>query len=71
MAKKVIARLEKNPLDLKQVISFYSNHDKYIEHDEWASLPEITNHNGERCPFSCFAQAWSIAVPLESLFHEG
>jgi len=32
------------------------------------SLPEMTNDNGGYCPFSCHAQAWSIATILEAIY---
>lgn len=67
MAKQVVERMEGEELNTKQLLSFYSNHIKYIHEDDWASMPELTNHDGNRCHFSCFAQAWSVATILESL----
>ena len=52
----------------EQYMSYFSNHKKYLREDEWLSLPEITNANGERCEFSCPAQAWSVASILEAGF---
>lgn len=40
----------------------------YINDDHWASLPELTNANGEHCPFSCMSQSWSTATLLDALF---
>ncbi|TRY95818.1 hypothetical protein DNTS_022038 [Danionella cerebrum] len=34
----------------------------------WKGLPELTNENGNYCPFSCETQAWSIATVLETLY---
>ncbi len=34
----------------------------------WKGLPELTNENGQHCPFSCETQAWSIATVLEALY---
>lgn len=48
---------------------------QYIHVDDWMSLPEMTNHNGEFNRFSCRAQAWSVGCCLVayektlSLFH--
>ena len=49
-------------------MSYFTNHKKYIRDDEWLSLPELTNGNGEKCEFSCPAQAWSVASLLEAGF---
>jgi len=37
--------------------------------NEWKSLPELTNKNGQVCPFSCESQAWSLATIVE-VFYE-
>lgn len=44
-------------------------HIKYIQSNEWLSLPEITNKNGQYNNFSCNAQAWSISSILMALKH--
>ncbi|XP_039208206.1 glycogen debranching enzyme isoform X2 [Crotalus tigris] len=44
-----------------------SRHYVHLERSPWKGLPELTNENGQYCPFSCETQAWSIAVVLEVL----
>jgi glycogen debranching enzyme len=43
------------------------NHLDRLRQDSWMSLPELTNHDGEHCPDSSAAQAWSIATLQEAL----
>lgn len=38
---------------------------KHLLANEWYSIPEVTNANGQFCSFSCPAQAWSVATLLE------
>uniref|UniRef100_A0A8C3XST5 Glycogen debranching enzyme n=1 Tax=Chelydra serpentina TaxID=8475 RepID=A0A8C3XST5_CHESE len=45
-----------------------SHHYVHLERSSWKGLPELTNENGQYCPFSCESQAWSIAVILEVLY---
>ncbi|KAI7792667.1 putative glycogen debranching enzyme-like, partial [Triplophysa rosa] len=40
----------------------------HLERSPWKGLPELTNENGEYCPFSCKTQAWSIATVLDALY---
>ena len=49
-------------------MSFLANHKAFLLKNDWSSLPEMTNHNGETCHFSCAAQSWSIAVILEAYY---
>ncbi|XP_075473238.1 glycogen debranching enzyme isoform X1 [Ascaphus truei] len=44
-----------------------SRHYTHLERSSWKGLPELTNENGQYCPFSCETQAWSLAVVLEVL----
>ncbi|KAJ8409510.1 hypothetical protein AAFF_G00229110 [Aldrovandia affinis] len=44
-----------------------SRHYVHLERSSWKGLPELTNENGQYCPFSCESQAWSIATVLEVL----
>ncbi|XP_007422039.1 glycogen debranching enzyme isoform X1 [Python bivittatus] len=45
-----------------------SRHYVHLERSPWKGLPELTNENGQYCPFSCETQAWSLAVILEVLY---
>lgn len=49
------------------MLALLQPHAKHIYSDEWCSLPEITNKDGERNQFSCNAQAWSISSILMAL----
>uniref|UniRef100_A0A672NX71 Glycogen debranching enzyme n=1 Tax=Sinocyclocheilus grahami TaxID=75366 RepID=A0A672NX71_SINGR len=44
-----------------------SRHYVHMERSSWKGLPELTNENGQYCPFSCETQAWSLAAVLEVL----
>lgn len=39
-----------------------------INSNDWKSLPELTNRNGEDCYFSCSSQAWSLATIMEVFY---
>ncbi|XP_028328469.1 glycogen debranching enzyme isoform X1 [Gouania willdenowi] len=45
-----------------------SRHHTHLERSKWKGLPELTNENGQFCPFSCETQAWSIATVMEVLY---
>ncbi|XP_059200245.1 glycogen debranching enzyme [Centropristis striata] len=45
-----------------------SRHYTHLERSPWKGLPELTNENGQFCPFSCETQAWSVATVLEVLY---
>ncbi|XP_056148989.1 glycogen debranching enzyme-like isoform X2 [Lampris incognitus] len=45
-----------------------SKHFTHLERSPWKGLPELTNENGQYCPFSCETQAWSVATVLEVLY---
>lgn len=53
---------------LEQYMSYFTNHKTYIRNNEWISLPELTNQNGDFCEFSCPSQAWSTAAVLEACY---
>ena len=36
----------------------------YFQQDDWFSLPEMTNHDGEFNQYSCRSQAWSVGCLL-------
>ncbi|XP_041751798.1 glycogen debranching enzyme isoform X1 [Coregonus clupeaformis] len=50
------------------VKSILSQHYVHLERSSWKGLPELTNENGQYCPFSCESQAWSISTVLEVLY---
>ncbi|CAL8347014.1 unnamed protein product [Merluccius merluccius] len=43
-------------------------HYTHLEGSPWKGLPELTNENGQYCPFSCETQAWSVSTILEVLY---
>ncbi|XP_061654774.1 glycogen debranching enzyme isoform X1 [Phyllopteryx taeniolatus] len=45
-----------------------SRHYTHLERSPWKGLPELTNEDGQYCPFSCETQAWSLATVLEVLY---
>jgi glycogen debranching enzyme len=49
-------------------MSYLTNHRFYIESNDWESLPEITNDDGEFNAFSCPAQTWSTAALIEAIY---
>ncbi|KAL6104713.1 agl [Pungitius sinensis] len=50
------------------VKNILSRHYTHLERSPWKGLPELTNENGQFCPFSCETQAWSLATVLEVLY---
>lgn len=40
---------------------------QHIQKDPWRGLPELTNKDGEFCPFACNTQAWSSSCILDFL----
>lgn len=36
--------------------------------NDWKGLPELTNADGQSCPYSCYIQACSSATLLEALY---
>lgn len=61
--------MEGASLSKRKMMCLLQEHIKYIKSDEWSSLPEITNKNGEYNQYSCHAQAWSISSMLMALKH--
>ncbi|XP_029473325.1 glycogen debranching enzyme [Rhinatrema bivittatum] len=69
-AKLYFSRLIDAETSLKTVFlvkNVLSRHYVHLERSSWKGLPELTNENGQYCPFSCETQAWSISVILEVL----
>ncbi|KAM3604619.1 uncharacterized protein V6R79_013990 [Siganus canaliculatus] len=50
------------------VKNILSRHYTHLERSPWKGLPELTNENGQYCPFSCETQAWSLATVLEVIY---
>ncbi|CAD8185334.1 unnamed protein product [Paramecium octaurelia] len=65
--KALIAIHSKEHINRQLFYSYLSNHKVTLHQNEWYSLPEMTNGNGEYNIFSCRAQAWSIACILEAI----
>ncbi|XP_019484890.1 PREDICTED: LOW QUALITY PROTEIN: glycogen debranching enzyme [Hipposideros armiger] len=59
---------ETNAKTMFLVKNVLSRHYVHLERSPWKGLPELTNENGQYCPFSCETQAWSIATILETLY---
>lgn len=49
-------------------MSYLTNHKFFMESNDWESLPELTNDDGQYCEHSCNAQTWSIATLIESIY---
>ncbi|KAM4895919.1 glycogen debranching enzyme isoform 2-T3 [Sylvia borin] len=70
-AKLYFSRLIGPEIYAKTVVmikNLLSRHYVHLERSSWKGLPELTNENGQYCPFSCETQAWSIGVILEILY---
>lgn len=48
-------------------MALLQNHARYLYSNDWGSLPELTNKNGEKNAFSCQSQAWSISSIILAL----
>eukprot|EP00824_Muranothrix_gubernata_P004809 TRINITY_DN16166_c0_g1_i1.p1 TRINITY_DN16166_c0_g1~~TRINITY_DN16166_c0_g1_i1.p1 ORF type:complete len:248 (+),score=30.74 TRINITY_DN16166_c0_g1_i1:47-745(+) len=53
---------------IHRVLKVLGRHRHHIEDLMWASLPELTNENGNLCRDSCPAQAWSMGCILDALY---
>jgi glycogen debranching enzyme len=60
--------LEERKQTLRLVKKHLGKLNERLNSNDWKSLPELTNRNGEECYFSCPAQAWSVATTLEVFF---
>ncbi|XP_058498944.1 glycogen debranching enzyme isoform X2 [Solea solea] len=65
-AKKLGDETYGNSVNL--VKNVLSRHYTHLEKSPWKGLPELTNQDGQYCPFSCETQAWSLATVLEVLY---
>jgi hypothetical protein len=50
---------------LRELISSLMN---LFNSNDWKGLLELTNENGQPCPYSCHVQAWSAATLLEAFY---
>ncbi|XP_062847896.1 glycogen debranching enzyme-like [Trichomycterus rosablanca] len=53
---------------LCMVKNVLSRHHVHLDRSPLKGLPELTNENGQYCPFSCETQAWSIGTILEVIY---
>ena len=53
---------------VKHLRELLSKHMQLIFSSEWKGLPELTDANGQPCPYSCSVQAWSAATLLEAFY---
>jgi glycogen debranching enzyme len=64
-----VSRLKRGPAScfeaVQQIQKWILFHKKYIQENQFAGLPELTNQNGAMCHGSCPTQAWSTAVMIE------
>lgn len=71
-AKLYWAKQQNDPAILKQTIRFLrkylSSFLDLLNNNPWKGLPELTNQNGDHCPYSCSVQAWSAATLIEAFY---
>ena len=53
---------------LKVISTQLARAGEHLDQSPWRGLTELTNRNGEFCPFSSPTQAWSFATLLELLY---
>lgn len=53
---------------VKHLRELLSKHMQLILSSEWKGLPELTDADGQPCPYSCSVQAWSAATLLEAFY---
>ncbi len=71
-AKLFWSKEQNDPMIVQQTIKhirqIISAHMELIFSNDWKGLPELTNADGQACPYSCSVQAWSSATLLEALY---
>lgn len=71
-AKLYWSKKQDNPAIVEQTINhvrhIISSLTNLLFASDWKGLPELTNGNGQFCPYSCAVQAWSSATLLEAVF---
>uniref|UniRef100_A0A4W3HHH1 Glycogen debranching enzyme n=1 Tax=Callorhinchus milii TaxID=7868 RepID=A0A4W3HHH1_CALMI len=64
-SKKISDKQEDTKYLVKNVLS---HHYVHLERSQWKGIVELTNENGQYCPYSCETQAWSLSCILEVLY---
>ncbi|CAF1026829.1 unnamed protein product [Didymodactylos carnosus] len=69
---KVLDKDQKHQHILSQTIEhiqqILTNHQQFINANDWKGLTELTSENGEFCKNSCPVQAWSMSTLLETMY---
>lgn len=68
---QALIQIKKREKDFRreEIFSYLAMHKLHMEQNDYNSITELTNGNGEFCQFSCQAQAWSVGCVIEVL-HE-
>lgn len=71
-AKLYWSKQQDDPTIVQQTIEhvrqIVSSHMELIFSNDWKGLPELTDADGQPCPYSCTVQAWTSATLLEAFY---